>query len=199
MSVPAPADLRTAVAETRRLLHALHKDVLDATAAKLDANRRCQRGAVRPNFTIGDYVLVADVKGRFNAEKLLCHWMGPYRITAAPRPYIFVVTPLVGSCTATRTVHASRLKFYAHASLNVTEALLDNVAAQYKTFEVEAISQHRIRASTAEVLVKWLGFNETEGTWEPFATIQADVPAIAGAYLASLPPATAAKLRAHAQ
>jgi hypothetical protein len=199
MSVPDTADLRTAVAETRRLLHALHKDVLDATAAKLDANRRCQRGAVRPNFTIGDYVLVADVKGRFNAEKLLCHWMGPYRITAAPRPYIFVVTPLVGSCIATRTVHASRLKFYAHASLNVTESLLDNVAAQYKTFEVEAISQHRIRASTAEVLVKWLGFNDTEGTWEPFATIQADVPAIAGAYLASLPPATAAKLRAHAQ
>ena len=111
-------------------------------------------------------------------------------MTECPRPYVYAITSLLTK--ATQNVHASRLKFYADSSLNVTEELLEHIGTQGLTFDVEAIVGYRVKGDGAiELQVRWVGFAAEEQTWEPLNAIARDVPAIAMAYVDSLPVAEA--------
>lgn len=73
-----------------------------------------------PNFTEGDYVLVA--RNDFTAkEKLSLRWRGPRRIIKAINDYVYQVEDLRSG--ELQDVHATRLKFYHDRSLGSEDTL----------------------------------------------------------------------------
>ena len=67
-------------------------------------------------------------------------------------------------------MHATRLKYYADASLNVTEQLREHVINQGVDFEIAEFKDLRFNntMNRFEILVGWSGFEAAEDSWEPF-------------------------------
>lgn len=82
-------------------------------------------------------------------------------------------------------VHASRLKFYADSSLNVTEEILEHVAAQGIILSVNELKDHRWNASINdyEVLVNWRGLQSIEDSWEPMKSLAKDIKILLAQYV----------------
>ncbi|ETO85957.1 hypothetical protein F444_00449, partial [Phytophthora nicotianae P1976] len=74
-------------------------------------------------------------------------------------------------------VHASRLKFYADQSLNVTEEILEHVASQGIILAINELKKHRWNGSIKdyEVLVNWKGLESVEDSWEPLTSLAEEV------------------------
>ena len=137
-------------------------------------------------------MLVADVKRKERA-KLLCQWLGPYRITAVTSPYIFTVESLVDN--STRVVHASRMQFYSDANLNVTRELVEHISMQGLSFQVDSIVDFRSVDGQIELLVSWRGFTDVESSWEPLLIMNTDVPQLVATFISSLPDDDALQLQ----
>jgi hypothetical protein len=165
--------------ELAQALHNLHKKSLETKKrlrdlSRASANRR--RRTEETNFTLGDFVLVANP---FQTEKLAAKWTGPYRVIELVNDLVFRVQHLLDNTT--KLVHASRLTFYEDSSLNGKadlKRLKENLKHQDK-FVVEKILQQRHNVSgNLEYLVQWQGFEPEDATWEPAPVIQEDVPQI---------------------
>jgi hypothetical protein len=175
------------VLKAREAIHGIHRNVIENRKRRLAANRSAQPKTTPIKFTTGDFVLIASAKGKITENKLLCTWIGPFQVVACPRPYVFEVKNLTTAAPHTRLVHASRMKFYADASLQITEPLLTSVNAQTNRYEIESIVDHRTKNDIIELLIRWVGFEDDECTWEPLSHIAHDAPALTTAYLAALP------------
>ncbi|KAG9399310.1 hypothetical protein AC1031_012265 [Aphanomyces cochlioides] len=79
---------------------------------------------------------------------------------------------------ATMLRHASRLKFYAEADNEVTRDLVDHAAYGEGGFHVESLLDARVDSGRYEVLVKWLGLEESEVSWEPAIHLYEDIPVV---------------------
>ncbi|POM74202.1 Hypothetical protein PHPALM_8882 [Phytophthora palmivora] len=138
------------------------RDVVDIREKITLLNKRKYRGAEEVNFSVGDYM-----RGH---NKLLVTWIGPYLVTRADS-HTFRVRHLV-TCSE-QDVHASRLKFYADSDLEVTEELLEHVAAQGIIMKTQSL----------ELLVSWYGFEYIENSWELLQSLIKDVPALVRSYV----------------
>ena len=110
--------------------------------------------------------------------KLTIQWLGPRRIIEALSDWVYLVEDLRDR---RRTIHhISRLKLFATADLLVTQDLLDHVAYVEGGHIVEALidCKYNRQAKEWNILVKWMGIDEIENTWEPLSTLLEDVPAI---------------------
>jgi hypothetical protein len=52
-----------------------------------------------------------------------------------------------------------------------------------RTFEVEKILDHRVNEDKEEFLVKWLGFDNDQVTWEPADILNEDVPVLVAKFM----------------
>ncbi|OWZ17008.1 hypothetical protein PHMEG_0009113 [Phytophthora megakarya] len=70
-------------------------------------------------------------------------------------------------------VHASRLKMYSDSSLNVTDELLEHVAAQGIILAVDELSEHRWNSDIMdyEIRVSWKGLQQIEDSFEPVQSL----------------------------
>ena len=121
------------------------------------------RTSHKPNFSVGDFVLVSNVLKR-SKRKLSVRWTGPHHIVETLSDYIYVVEHLV---THIRTeVHCSRLRFYCDASLNITQELVDQVAFDDEGYEIARILDSRWNnyENFWEVYVAWRGFETIDYT-----------------------------------
>jgi hypothetical protein len=86
-------------------------------------------------------------------------------------------------------VHASRLKFYADSSLDVTGELLEHVAHNSEGHIVDRILSARYNPSRKqhELEIRWRGLADAEDSWEPASTIYADVQAAVHAFVEANP------------
>ncbi|KAE9344509.1 hypothetical protein PR003_g8435 [Phytophthora rubi] len=132
----------------------MHRAVADARLKQTLLNKKRERGDNMVNFSEGDYVLRSrvDEKGQ---NKLLVTWVGPYVVTAAQAYNASKVKHLV--IGEELDVHASRLKFFADKDLEVTEELLEHVAAQSIILLVRELIRHRWndQSRSYEILVGW--------------------------------------------
>ncbi|KAJ0404393.1 hypothetical protein P43SY_007646 [Pythium insidiosum] len=85
----------------------------------------------------GDNIDQVDEK---NQSKLLVTWTGPFVVTAALKNAFTVKNLVTGKESK---VHSSRLKFYADDQLNVTNELIEHIAAQGVLLDVEELQEHR--------------------------------------------------------
>jgi hypothetical protein len=190
----SPDDIFTIVARVREALIDIHTDVAHIAERRLEANRRQQPATTVPvRFTVGDYVLMAQVKKRVKHSKLLCTWIGPFQLIEVIAPYVFQIKSIVDA--STHVAHAARLLFYSDHLLQVTQQLVDHVARQGMLFSVDCIEDFRDTSHGIEVLVKWLGFSNIEASWEPLTAMFADVPDYVHRFLDTLPVADADRIR----
>ncbi|KAE9351508.1 hypothetical protein PR003_g4855 [Phytophthora rubi] len=155
------------LAQMAEALEAMHRDVAETSdRRRMQARARRASKSKPPNFSVGDFVLVAMVTQ--HANKLTIDWQGPNRIVRAISDWVFEVESL-NPPQGTTTHHVSRLRFYAEASRGVTEDLLQYALHSQGGHLVEAFRGVRFNEAARrwEVEVKWLGIEAIENTWEP--------------------------------
>lgn len=119
-------------------------------------------------------------------SKTECNWYGPVQIIGTTRhDLVYTIKDLVSDRIL--DVHTSRLQYYDDSSLNVTSALLENIALTGNIYVPARIADIRINPSTrqTDLLVEWYGFETADATWEPFSTISQDVPKLVQEFLST--------------
>eukprot|EP00644_Phytophthora_capsici_P009199 jgi/Phyca11/102126/e_gw1.6.950.1 len=164
----------------------MHKVVEDQRLKQRLLDKKRARDENLVNFTEGDYVLRFRVDKQSD-NKLLVTWVGPYRILRADA-HSFLVEHLITGDKL--DVHACRLKFYADASLDVTEVLLEHISAQGILLSVEKLKSHRwndmiFTINDYEVLVRWKGLGQIEDSYEPLTSLVRDVGTLVAQYVAA--------------
>jgi hypothetical protein len=173
--------IERSLAQLRASVQKMHREVSNAKEKQTLLNKKKERGENLVNFSVGDFVLRSRVDEK-HVNKLLVTWVGPYVVTEAHARH-FVVKDLVTGKSS--DVHASRLKFFADSDLEVTEELLEHVAAQGIILDVKQIKQHRWSSlhSDYELFISWRGLEVIEDSWEPFASIARDVRVLVDSYV----------------
>ena len=153
---PTEAEQISEVEKLRSALDGLHRTIAQTSGAKRYSRRQARNRklsrASQPNFSEGDFVLVAVLDGVV-ANKLSAHWRGPRRIIAVESEWVYHVQDLLTQVVT--VVHSSRIKFYDDASLNVSEELLQHVAFQQSGYEVSTLRDVRWSISNSRFEVLW--------------------------------------------
>ncbi|OWZ04013.1 LOW QUALITY PROTEIN: hypothetical protein PHMEG_00024161 [Phytophthora megakarya] len=165
----------------RSSIHAMHNVVDDQRLKQRLLNKKRERGENVVNFTEGDYVLRSRVDEK-KTHKLLVTWVGPFRVVRADA-HSFLIKHLITG--AELDIHASRLKFYADASLDVTEELLEHISSQGIILAVEKLKDHRWNDAIGdfEILVQWRGLEAIEDSYEPLTSLARDIPILVNQYV----------------
>ncbi|GMF45863.1 unnamed protein product [Phytophthora fragariaefolia] len=179
------ATQRQNVVKLQTALEDLHRRVSKANKATRAAGRSTmnnKKGAAMAQFDIGDYVLYADV-WQHTRSKLRVKWCGPAQVTATVSNWIFEIENLITG--QRREAHASRLKFYADASMDVSEHLLRHVAHNSEGHVVAELLNARYNPTLKqhEIELRWRGLSEAEDSLEPAITLLQDVPTVARAFV----------------
>jgi hypothetical protein len=130
---------------------------------------------IKPNFHLGDFVLVATVHRK---DKLESKWKGPQRITKVINDQIFEVENLLSGDR--KEVHSTRLMYFEDSKID--SQVKEHIQFHSSNYEVETILDFRSSKGQEELLVKWRGFDEREATWEPLEVIRDDVPELNDAF-----------------
>ncbi|RHZ14148.1 hypothetical protein DYB26_011490, partial [Aphanomyces astaci] len=138
--------------------------------------RRDRKSEVKfARFSVGDFVLVESVVNR--PTKLAMHWREPCQVTRVIADYMMISQQLVPPYDVT-VHHACRLKMYHEGGREVTEDLEAQIAFGDGGFHVERLDEARCVDGQHQVLVKWLGLDDEESSWEPAANLLDDIPVV---------------------
>lgn len=138
----------------------------------LQDNRERQRSQSAPNFTEGDFVLVA--REDFSAgENFSLRWRGTRRIVRSVNDYVYKVEDLC-DCLI-EEVHATRLKFYHDQSLDV-EAVMPHGLSSRTGMKVQLMMRPFESEEYLIVQVRWRDLSPSEGAEEPLHNVYKDVP-----------------------
>ncbi|RLO05141.1 hypothetical protein DYB28_005661, partial [Aphanomyces astaci] len=154
------------VTDLQVALEEMHRNV----AVRSDKLRQQLAG-----FLVGDFVLVGSVVNR--PTKLALHWRGPCQVTRVITDHVMETQQLVPPYEVT-VHHACRLKMYHEGGREVTEDLEAQIAFGDGGFHVERLDEARCVDGQHQVLVKWLGLDEEESSWEPAANLLDDIPVV---------------------
>ncbi len=159
---------------------ALHRETAASSEAKRDKQRKTanlKKNRITLALAVGDYVLVGLVSSQM-PPKLTIQWLGPRRIIEALSDWVYIVEDLRDRRRSTH--HISRLKLFATADLHVSQDLLDHVAYVEGGHVVEALldCKYDRQAKEWQILVKWMGIDEFENSWEPLSILYEDVPTL---------------------
>ena len=165
-------------------LHKVVKQSVDRERYKVRERHLRKSTTSNPNFTVGDYVLVAAVRDKMK-DKLRVRWQGPRRITKVISPWIYEVEDLVHG--RTREVHITRMKYFRDSSLEVTETIKKLAARSEATYEPSQFTGLRYNHAMRiwELYTHWRGFSDDEADWHPIESLAEDVPAEVHSYLST--------------
>ena len=152
--------------------------------AQFRRNKQQSRGR-HWNFMAGDYVLVAQPVQKSD-QKLLFTWRGPFVVLETLNDHVVIVQDIVEPYKILK-VHTRRLKFYADQSLHVTEELKEYRLLSEPEMVVDQLCDVRYdeNSQRLEFLVKWLGLESLESTWEPAKILFEDVPVLVKSFVRS--------------
>ncbi|OQR97894.1 hypothetical protein THRCLA_06835 [Thraustotheca clavata] len=167
------------IAELRVSLDRVHRDVIKLSKDRREKpreHREMKKKVKLAKSALGDFVLVAKVVKFPN--KLALNWRGPARVVRAVSDYLMEVEQLVEPYDVSLH-HASRLKMYAEGGLEVTDDLVQHIAYGDEGFYVEDLVDLRCNDDGKyELLVKWMGLDRAEASWEPTIQLYEDIPVI---------------------
>lgn len=159
--------LKNRVAE----LHPIVENTLEKNRSI--GRKNASRGKL-PNFTEGDFVLVAR-EDFFAGEKLALRWRGPRRVQRAINDYVYLIEDL--RTGESEELHASRLKFYHDPTLN-TDVIMSHVIQSETGMTVQRLMGLEEHSDGLYVVVRWKGLPDSDDTLEPIAKVHEDVPAM---------------------
>lgn len=152
----------------------LHPIVQDSVQSGRERARKAMSRGSLPNFSEGDFVLVA--RQDFTAEeKLSLRWRGPRRVVKSLNDYVYQVEDLRNGII--EDVHGSLLKFYHDPSLD-TERIMSHVLSSETGMQVQRLMRLVETDDGLMVLVRWKGLPNSEDTMEPVKKIHEDVPVL---------------------
>ena len=142
----------------------------------LDTEHLAKRGSTVTEFGVGSYVLVEyPDKGlrKGPPNKLMTHLKGPMVVLSYQRSD-YTVRDL--STNAVKTVHVGRLRPFRYDASSVDPKEI--AAADIGEFLVEAVIDHKPKGfkrppkADLKFLIKWLGYDTSENTWEPWKNLR---------------------------
>ncbi|POM62094.1 hypothetical protein PHPALM_28788 [Phytophthora palmivora] len=174
LTVPESDRIDRYLAELRNSIQVMHKAVDDQRLKQRLLNKNRERGENLVNFAEGECILVLTKSTKTSFK--------PYRVVRADAHSFRVQHLITGE---KHDVHASRLKFYADSSPNVTEELLEHVVAQGILLAVDKLKSHRWNAEIGdfEVLVAWQGFENIEDSYEPMEGLAVEIRVLLDNYV----------------
>jgi hypothetical protein len=137
-----------------------------------------------PSFDIGDYVLLSYPSRP--PSKLAGIYRGPLVVHRKIRDDLYEVRDLVSDTIS--QVHISRMHALRVPPESTEADILQLAALDHDEYVVDSIADHRrigTRKHNLEFLVRWLGYEPSEDTWEPYSTVK-DLAAL-DQYLAAHP------------
>ena len=170
--VPAAAEFVRRMREDLDHARQRLKAAQDRMKAYADRHRR-----EPPSFQVGDEVLLSTKHLRFphsKTRKLLPRFIGPFQVDRVVSPVAFKLR-LPKHMRVHNVFHVSMLKPYRRDGSVQPPPPPDIIDGEFE-YEVETVLAHRERKLrgkkkgkkvTREYLVKWLGYNDENNTWEP--------------------------------
>lgn len=96
--------------KVQHIVAAMQADLHKEVRLKVEGNRAHQHKAASrgqlPDFSVGDYVLVARVQRSRSTPKLVATWTGPWCVVTAAQQHIYGVQNIISS--EVRDVHVAR-------------------------------------------------------------------------------------------
>jgi hypothetical protein len=165
-------------------LHKMMKEELQKIAKRttMQANKKRSEG---PDFQEGEkvYLLRKNIKTQRPSDKLDFTKLGPYKIKRKLGPVTFELE-LPAGMNIYPVFHKSLLE---KAPQNAKPGpVLVHEETQEPLYDVEDILEHTSRDGKTFYLVKWLGYEDSENTWEPRENLTAGL--IAQYHLTKRPP-----------
>lgn len=122
-------------------------------------------------FEVGEKVWLstAHLPLRDGTRKLSARWAGPYEVCAIIAPTAYRVA-IPAHWRIHDVFHASQLKPSVGSPPRPEPLLVD--ASDDKEFEVAQILDKRVTRNSTHYLVRWLGYDAFEDTWEPEANLK---------------------------
>ena len=161
------------------LLHEAARTQEDKQRRRRAQKESESRGAIR--FNKGDYVVVSascNQAHKHKLSKLSVNWHGPYEVVGLiPGAPSKLKVRLVGApLNKIFTVNWRKVRRIAGPSLAITQAVQDCALHDQQEFVVADLMDWGFDDNN-NVLIKvhWLGFEDSEDTWEPMAQLYEDV------------------------
>ena len=137
-------------------------------------------------FSIGDQVLLyapprrPDILNPVGSPKLLPRYFGPFHVTEQINPVAYHLHQNPGAPTddvASFVAHVSRLRRYDAPTTFSDDGPVPPrpppvLVDDEEEYEVERILDKRTRRRKVQYLVKWLGYPDSDNTWEPIAHLR---------------------------
>ena len=150
----------------------LSKNRLDEAASDRESN------TVTTKFNVNDWVLLTFPNNP--PRKLSSKYRGPFRVVKVDRPDLITVINIVSGKEI--TVHVDRLVPFVGGDNHSLEYLTHVAATDETEFVIERILDHRMLKKSSkkkkvshkdyQFLVSWLGYDDTENTWEPYNNLK---------------------------
>lgn len=160
------------VEELCKLVGNLHPVVQEALQTNRSKGRKSPSKGSLPNFTEGDFVLVAR-EDFHTGEKLCLRWRGPRRVVKPDNNYVHLIEDLRNG--SVDEVHVTRLKFYHDASLD-TDAIISHVTTSETGMILHCLQERVDTDKGIKVRIRWRGLPDSEDTLEPLLQVYEDVP-----------------------
>jgi hypothetical protein len=173
------------VLATTSLADALQADAVVAVVATQPRPwaARCPLALKAPLSPVSVYVLAVPVAMCGNALQVVGVWAGLRRVVGVVEDASFPVSRSPWSSVVT-TLHAERLHFDAHASLQIVVEQKKFVARrrdgdeqQYAVVAVDGVCTSVGASSVPHFQALWLGLAEAESSWLPWSSRKQAVPA----------------------
>ena len=119
-------------------------------------------------FEVGSFVLTLNPKGP--ETRLHCRWLGPFKVVARDKSQYTLLNLITKK---TRDVHASQIKTFRFNPSKRNPA--DIARRDYMEFFIEEIIAHsgnKSRPTQMKFHVKWLNYDVTHNTWEPWSYLR---------------------------
>ena len=147
--------------------------------ARLEQHCVWDRGKTLPNFTVGDYVLVARVSRQGQHRKLITTWTGPWRVANDDKAHVYAMQHL--ATAELRDVHVARMPVFADDKLEITgERKVFQQLENQGEYHIRSISSFKRVARGDKFVVKVARerLEEAKSTWEPVSRVFHDAPAV---------------------
>jgi hypothetical protein len=138
------------------------------------------RRAPAPEYAVNDLVLLRRDGIKLDTEDqrpdaLLPRWLGPYKIIGIDQERDNVTLDLPATIRIHPTFHVSLLRPYQDPTKDFPTRPAPPrpppIDPENQEYEIEEILASRKRHKRQEYLVKWLGYPESENTWEPASNL----------------------------
>ena len=181
--------------EIKSMTEALQQDLVSIhreieTKKSMDRQARLQRRnrtRAKHVFHVGEYVMLHITNP---VDKSSARYDGPWLIVATVSEHVFVLRHILSAVE--KTVHVDRMLYFTGEDTNAVQKMKEHVLFHKgASYEVERLLDIQERDGVECVLVQWLGFDESEATWEPLKQIREDLPELVEQFLEDRKVATA--------